>query len=582
MQHMPLLRARARHRRGFALALAVILLPLTGGAAASAAVPTALIFSSYPASLTGPVLSPQPSVSVVDAAGMVVTTDTRTITLVSSPHGAFSCTGGTSKAAVNGVATFAGCVQSTPGAGYRLTAKDGHGGLPDVKGPPFNVASGTAARLQLCWGTAAACNTTPPTDLAAGTMFSLQPSVRVTDAAGITITTDSSTNVGLAILPGTPTSGGPGALACAGGLVKTVVQGVAAFTGCTISAAGIGYRLNATSAPVLTPAASNPFNVAVAGNPTKLAFLVEPPLSVVAGAPFGSNVQVAIENAGSLVISAGILAGITLSIDKGPAGAILMCTGGLTVNTLNGVASFTGCSVNKEGIGYALKATAVSTTPVTTLAAATSRAFNAVVSVAVVTLSSAPVSGVITWGAAVILNVHIGPNGAAKSVALQVSRDKTVWSTIAALVTNANGDASFAYRPSDNRYYRASFAGTPDLGAANSAIVRVVVRQLNVLRPTNLGGTRTIATGSGVTFNSTVRPARPELPQAHVEFVLYRLVGSHWTLVLSQTVAVDLFGRASLHVSFPTTGMYYVRSQAVPTTRNANSGWSALERYAVV
>lgn len=266
-----------------------------------------------------------------------------------------------------------------PTPGYRLTADDGAGGLPSVRGANFEVGSGTATKLQFCRGPTSPCVPAPPTDLSAAAAFSLQPSVRVVDAAGVTVTADSSTNVAIAILPGTPTSG------------------------CMISAQGLAYRLNAISAPALTPVSSNPFDVAIFGNPTKLAFITQPPASVVVGAPFGSTVQVAIENAQNVVISQGILASVALTIDKGPNGAVLTRTGGLTV------ATFTGCSVSKEGTGYTLKATALQTAPVTPLTAATSKAFDAVLAPTLVTLTTAPFSGVITWGGTVLLNVGVGP-----------------------------------------------------------------------------------------------------------------------------------------------------------------------------
>ena len=149
-----------------------------------------------------------------------------------------------------------------------------------------------------------------------------------------------------------------------------------------------------------------------------------------------------------------------------------------------------------------------------------------------IVLTTNPSPGVIRWGeTAAPPCVHIGaPNGAGKTFQLQASHDQTAWFAIATLTTNATGDATFPYRPSDNRYYRVSFAGTADLAAAVSATVRIVVRQLNLLRPTNLGAVRVVAAGTAITFTSTVRPARPELPQAHVNFVVYRLVSGQWTL----------------------------------------------------
>ena len=50
------------------------------------------------------------------------------------------------------------------------------------------------------------------------------------------------------------------------GNTKTAVNGLAAFSGCTVSAAGT-YTLLATSNPVLTPATSSPFFISVAAIP---------------------------------------------------------------------------------------------------------------------------------------------------------------------------------------------------------------------------------------------------------------------------------------------------------------------------
>ena len=73
----------------------------------------ALSFSGYPSDPTLPDLNPQPAVRVVDAAGNVVTTDNRTITLsINKRTSTFTCTGGLSKAAVGGVAQFTGCRQA--------------------------------------------------------------------------------------------------------------------------------------------------------------------------------------------------------------------------------------------------------------------------------------------------------------------------------------------------------------------------------------------------------------------------------------------------------------------------------------
>ena len=79
---------------------------------------------------------------------------------------------------------------------------------------------------------------------------------------------------------------------------------------------------------------------------------------------------------------------------------------------------------------------------------------------------------------------HIGAGGDNRQITFEVSKDQVTWNTINTPTTSASGDASYFYRPSDNRYYRARFAGSADLGAGSSPLVRVVVRSLIFLRPT--------------------------------------------------------------------------------------------------
>ena len=542
-----------------------------------------MIFSSYPASPTPNLLSPQPAVTVVDAAGNTVITDSgRNITLTDNvSNGTFTCTTNQTRQTVNGVATWTGCTQTTGGTGHSLTATTTGLTTNTVTGPLFTVASGPATHLQICWGTAAICNTTPPATVTGGVAFSLQPEVRVLDASNNTVATDNTTVVTLSILSGTPTSGGPGTLTCTGGLSKTVTAGVADFAGCSIDKPGVGYKLNASSTPVLTTAQTNAFTVTT-GPATKLVFTVQPPATATAGVPFPGNIQVSITDAGGNVVSTGITATVALSIGTNPGAGTLSCTGGNSATTVSGVATFTGCTISSAGNGYTLIATATATAPVTALAPATSTAINVSATPASITLT--PSSTVITWGEGVSFTAHFGGNGANRQFTLQVSKDGVNFSNIAGatLTTDVSGNATFTYRPSDNRYYRAAFAGAGDLTASNSNIVRVVVRQINILRPNATSTYKAISRGTAITFTSTIRPNRPELPQAIAHFVVYQLGASGWTQVLDRMVPVNRAnGVASLQVTFNTAGKFYARAQAVPTTFNANSVWSGLDRYNV-
>jgi hypothetical protein len=188
---------------------------------------------------------------------------------------------------------------------------------------------------------------------------------------------------------------------------------------------------------------------------------------------------------------------------------------------------------------------------------------------------------VILWGQGFTLGVQFGANGANKTVQLQGTRDGTEWTTITTLTTDATGRASLLYRPVTNLFYRAVFAGTPDLAAATSNQVRTVVRQLAVIRPTNSGSTRSISRNTSVTFSTTVRPARPELAPATVSFSFYHQVAGTWQLATTRAVTVDSAGVARTTFQFTTPGQWYVRSQAGPTPYNANSVLTPIERYGV-
>ena len=238
-----------------------------------------------------------------------------------------------------------------------------------------------------------------------------------------------------------------------------------------------------------------------------------------------------------------------------------------------GIATFAGCTISKAGVGYTLVASS------TGLTSATSTAFN-VVGGANLTITNS--ASVITWGSQITIGVRLDQFGGNRPVQVQGTRDGANWTTIVTLTTNASGNASYLYAPVSNLYYRAVFTGAPDLPALMSNTVRTVVRQISILRPTNVGFVKRVSRGTAVTFVDTVRPARPELVPATVRFVFYRQAsGGAWQLVTQRDVVINAFGQASTRWVFPTTGQWYVRSQARPTPHNANSVWGQVERYSV-
>jgi hypothetical protein len=201
-------------------------------------------------------------------------------------------------------------------------------------------------------------------------------------------------------------------------------------------------------------------------------------------------------------------------------------------------------------------------------------------------LSVTPSAAVIGWSQTVTLDVAVAGAGAAagagRSVTLQrMQANETQWLDIATLTTDASGHATFDYRPPVNTQFQAVFAGAPDLGPGTSPAVRVVVRQVLVLRPTNAGTVKSVPAGTSVTFVGTVRPIGPTLAPARVTFQLWRQVNGKWVFVTKRDVNADASGRASLPWAFTSRGQWYVRAVADPTLTSANSTWSPPERFLV-
>jgi hypothetical protein len=109
--------------------------------------------------------------------------------------------------------------------------------------------------------------TTQPGGGAAGAVWAQQPVVVVENAVNMIVTGDSSTVVTLSI----GTNAGGGTLSCTSGSSRTVVNGYATFSGCSISIDSVtAYTLSATSSPAWRPATSAPFTISPRTQPEVL------------------------------------------------------------------------------------------------------------------------------------------------------------------------------------------------------------------------------------------------------------------------------------------------------------------------
>jgi hypothetical protein len=170
--------------------------------------------------------------------------------------------------------------------------------------------------------------------------------------------------VTLTITTGTGTSGA--VLTCTTN-PKAAVAGVDTFAGCKISKPGTGYTLTATASG-LTSAVSATFDV-TPGPATKVVY-TQQPTAVVAGTALSPAVTVTVQDAGgNTVTSSNAL--ITLAIGTNPGGGTL--SGTVSLNAINGVATFANVSINKTGTGYRLVASSSG------LTSATSSTFNVTV-----------------------------------------------------------------------------------------------------------------------------------------------------------------------------------------------------------
>ena len=193
----------------------------------------------------------------------------------------------------------------------------------------------------------------------AGAVWGQQPSVAI--KTGNNIVTSAIGTITLSINPSSETSGA--VLTCTANTVA-LVSGVAAFSGCRIDLAGSGYRLAATWSEGGT-AESNSFTITASGGTgTKLGFTSQPARGTPGGALAGQP-TVAVQNASGATVTNVAPTVVTLALAANPGGAVLTCTGGLGKSTNNGIAAFSGCRLDKVGVGDTLVATATSLTSAT-------------------------------------------------------------------------------------------------------------------------------------------------------------------------------------------------------------------------
>ncbi len=200
---------------------------------------------------------------------------------------------------------------------------------------PTPQQSGPAAKLVF---------TAQPGAAVAGAVFSIEPVVAVEDVGGNIVTG----YMGLVVLTITKGTGASEARLF-GATAKGLVNGVVRFKDLSIDKAESGYTLSATSGN-LAPAVSAPFSVAP--GPAAMVSFTRQPQGATAGSPFAVQPVVAVEDSQGNIVP-NFTGPVTLVVMYGRAAL----SGTATVKAVNGVATFTGVSMNKAGSKYALLAT---------------------------------------------------------------------------------------------------------------------------------------------------------------------------------------------------------------------------------
>jgi len=255
------------------------------------------------------------AVSAEDGLGNVDTSFTGSVT-VGDGYG-YPLGGTLTMSAVSGVATFSDLTESTPGPqDLTASAPDLSPAYASVNTNSFTVTPVTATQLVA----------SAPSGVLTNAPFAL--TVNAEDQYGNT-DTNFSGNVTLAL------GANPSGAALGGTLTVAAVDGVASFSNLTLSKIGNGYTLNATSSG-LSSSATPAFDVS-----DQLAVTTQPPASVTAGSPFGLIVS-AEDGLGN--VDTNFTGSVTVSDSYGyPVG------GTVTVSAVNGVATFSGLTVNQSG-----------------------------------------------------------------------------------------------------------------------------------------------------------------------------------------------------------------------------------------
>jgi photosystem II stability/assembly factor-like uncharacterized protein len=305
--------------------------------------PSMLVFSVPPTSTTaGATIAPAVQVTVEDAEGRTVPTNTGVTMAIGANPGSATLSGTATVDAVDGVATFSDLSIGKFGSGYTLVASAA--GLQGAESAPFNVPSGVASAAT------STVTVTPSTGVVADGATAATVTVTLRDAHGNPVAGD---GVLLELSGSGNTIAQPAATGTDGTTTGTVTSTVAEQKTVTVLVGS----LTLTAQPTVT---------FTAGAAAALAFTVQPTSSV-SGSAIAPAVAVVVLDAKANRVTTSTAA-VTVAIGANPNGGTL--SGTKTVNATAGIATFSDLNIDKAGTGYTLTASSGG------LASATSGSFN--------------------------------------------------------------------------------------------------------------------------------------------------------------------------------------------------------------
>jgi len=309
------------------------------------AAPATIAFAQQPSNvIAGAYIFAPIKVEFRDGTGTRLTSVNRIVTIALGANPGASTLGGTlSVQSVNGVAVFGNLWLNKSAQGYSLAASSQ--GLASVVSSGFNVTPGSPANMTF---------TVQPSNGTAGVALSPSPTVSVTDVFG----NPASSATGLVQIT---LAANPGNSGLQGTLQIALSQGQAAFPDLALMVPASGYSLRATLNG-FSSATSSAFNVA-SGSPKLLVFRTQPSWTA-AGGSIAPGVQVELRDMAGALCSLATNS-VTISLGANPGGATL--SGTLTQAAVGGVATFANLSLNNNGVGYTLQASATGTAGATSL-----------------------------------------------------------------------------------------------------------------------------------------------------------------------------------------------------------------------